>query len=108
MASFENTCFADSRFERAVSQNFFRNRQISSETPNFFPRLFWDPNASLGQKCPKNPAQQQPKQAPSFRKWDERGWKSTLSSHRLKEGSEILWESGPPPHSGQKRASMWK
>ena len=73
MASFENTCFADSRFERAVSQNFFRNRQISSETPEIFSRLSLDPNAPLGLKKPKKPSQKQPKQESSFRKWFERG-----------------------------------
>ena len=29
VAGFENTCFAESRFERATSQNFLRNRQFS-------------------------------------------------------------------------------
>ena len=40
VAGFENNCVADGRFERVVTQNFFRNRQISSETPEFFFRLF--------------------------------------------------------------------
>ena len=33
VAGFENALAARSRFEREGSQNFFRNRQISSETP---------------------------------------------------------------------------
>ena len=40
LACFENNCVADGSFERVGSQNFFRNRQISSETPEIFSRRF--------------------------------------------------------------------
>ena len=73
VAGFENNCVADGRFERVVTQNFFRNRQISSETPEFFSRLFQDLSAPLGQKSPTSPTQLHPKHGSSFRKCDERG-----------------------------------
>ena len=40
VAGFENNYVANGIFERVVTRNFFRNRQISSETPEFFSRLF--------------------------------------------------------------------
>ena len=52
VAGFENNCVADGRFERVVTQNFFRNRQISSETSE---------------------TQEPPQKWFSFRKRDERG-----------------------------------
>ena len=73
MAGFENNCVADGRSERVVSRNFFRNRQISSETSETFSTCFKDPNAPLGPKLPTIPMQQQPKQWISFKECDERG-----------------------------------
>ena len=71
---------ADGRFERVFSQNFFRNRQISSETSKTFSICFQDPNAPLGPLEPTNPTQKQPKQGFSSRKHSpvrqryHRGW----------------------------------
>ena len=78
---------ADGRFERVFSQNFFRNRQISSEISETSSTCILDPNASLGPKTPKIPTQEPPQKWFSFRKWDERGWKSALSNLLLKEAS---------------------
>ena len=73
MVGFENYQAKGSRFVRGGPQIFFSNRQISSETPEIFSKLSLDPNAPLGQKSPKIPEQQEPKQGFSFRKCDERG-----------------------------------
>ena len=73
MAGFENNVVQGSRFERVSSQDFFRNRQISSETSETSSTCFKDPNASLGPKTPKIPTQEPPQKWFSFRKRDERG-----------------------------------
>ena len=70
---------------RVGSQNFFRNRQISSETPETSSSCFWDPKAQLGPKSPKSPPQAPPQKWFAFRKCDERGWTSTLSTFSLIE-----------------------
>ena len=85
VAEFENIWFSESRSERVGSQNFFRNRQISSETPETSSTCFWDPNAPLGSKKPKKPTKEPPQKWFSFIKCDEGGWKSTLLTFSLKE-----------------------
>ena len=70
MAGFRNAWAAKDRFERVASRNFFRNRQISSETSETSSTYFLDPNAPLG---PKVPTQEPPQKWVSFRKRDERG-----------------------------------
>ena len=81
VASFENNCVADGRFERVVTQNFFRNRQISSETPEFFFHAFLRPKCTLGTKKPNEPDATTPKTRLLFQKtW----WK------RVKEYSFTL------------------
>ena len=73
MAGFRNAWAAKDRFERVASRNFFRNRQISSETSETSSTYFLDPNAPLGPKVPKVPTQEPPQKWVSFRKRDERG-----------------------------------
>ena len=85
VAGFENNRAGWNRFERVGSRNFFRNRQISSETPETSSSCFWDPKAKLGPKSPKSPPQAPPQKWFAFRKCDERGWTSTLSTFSLKE-----------------------
>jgi len=56
------------------------NRNQASEPYETFCTLTRHPNTPLGPKNPKNPTQEPPQKRFSFRKCDERGWKSTLST----------------------------
>ena len=88
VAGFENNQAGGSRFERVGSQNF--NGKWSNWLPVeifFSSSSFWHPNAPSGPKQPKKPTQEPPQKWFSFRKRDERGWKSTLSTSSLKEQS---------------------
>ena len=60
VARFINTWAERCRFERVGSRDFFRNRQISSETSATSSTFFWHPNAPLGPKVPKIPTQGPP------------------------------------------------
>ena len=51
---------------------------------------FWHPRAPLEPKSPNCPPQEPPQKWFSFRKHDERGWKSTLSTSSLKEQSKRI------------------
>ena len=85
VARFENAWTGRSKFEREGSRNFFRNRQISSETHETSSTCFWDPNAPLGSIVTRVSSQEPPQKWFSFRKCDEGGWKSTLLTFSLKE-----------------------
>ena len=87
VARFKNAWTGRSKFEREGSRNFFRNRQISSETHETSSTCFWDPRAPLGPIVTRVSSQGPPQKWFSFRKCDERGWKSTLSTFLLKEVS---------------------
>ena len=87
VAGFENNRAGWNRFERVGSRNFFRNRQISSETSATSSTCFWDPRAPLGPIVTRVSSQEPPEKWFSFRKRDERGWKGTLSTSSLKEQS---------------------
>ena len=52
----------------------------ASQPYETFCTLTRHPNTPLGPKNPKNPTQEPPQKRFSFRKCDERGWKSTLST----------------------------
>ena len=56
------------------------NRNGASQPYETFCTLTRHPNTPLGPKNPKNPTQEPPQKRFSFRKCDERGWKSTLST----------------------------
>ena len=73
VAGFENNWAGGSRFERVGSQNFFRNRQISSETSATSSTCFWDPHAPLGTKSSKNSNTGTPSKMALFqKKWLKR------------------------------------
>ena len=73
MARFETLWFQEADLKEEAPRNFFRNRQISSETSETSSTCFFDPNAPLGPKSPKSPTQEPPQNWFSFRKRDERG-----------------------------------
>ena len=56
------------------------NRNGASQPYETFCTLTRHPNTPLGPKKPKKPTQEPPQKRFSFRKCDERGWKSTLST----------------------------
>ena len=56
------------------------NRNQACQPYETFCTLTRHPNTPLGPKNPKNPTQEPPQKRFSFRKCDERGWKSTLST----------------------------
>ena len=87
VADFENYWAEGSRLERVPPQNFFRNCQISSETPETSVTCFCDPNAPVKPIVTWISSQEPPQNCFSFREPDERGWKSTLSAFSLKEVS---------------------
>ena len=80
MAEFETACSEWSRFEWVGSVIPSANRQKPRQTSETSSTCFCDPNAPLGPKVPKVPTQEPPQNWFSFRKRDERGWKSTLST----------------------------
>ena len=73
------------RLKEWAAQSFLANHQFSWQTSETSSTYFWDPNAPLEPKNPKNPSREPPQKWFSFRKCDERGWKSTLSTSPLKE-----------------------
>ena len=80
VAGFKTMWLQEADLKEEAAQNFFRNRQISSETSDTSYTCFWDPNAPLGPIVTWVSSQEPPKRWFSFRKPDERGWKSTLST----------------------------
>ena len=56
------------------------NRNQASQPYETFCTLTRHPNTPLGPKKPKKPTREPPQKRFSFRKCDERGWKSTLST----------------------------
>ena len=56
------------------------NRNQAWQPSETFCTLTKHPNTHLGQKLPTLPTQEPPQKRFSFRKCDERGWKSTLST----------------------------
>ena len=80
VAGFENNGARGSRFERVGSQNFFRNRQISSEPSATSCTCLWDPNAPLGQKKHQKHQHRNPLK------------NGSLSEHVMKEGERVLFQ----------------
>ena len=80
VAGFETACSKWSRFERGGSVIPSANRQKPRQTSETFSTCFWDPNAPLGIIVTWVSSQEPPQKWFSFRKCDERGWKSTLSN----------------------------
>ena len=61
-------------------QNFFRNRQISSENSEIFSTLSRDPSATLGPKTPKIPSQKQQKKRTFLENVSE-NYKEIINQH---------------------------
>ena len=85
VAGFENTCVAESRFERVASRNLIRNRQFFKKLPKLFIHVFetpmhlWDQNV---QKVQRRNSQN----------------KGSLSENTMKDDERVLFH---PP--GQQR-----
>ena len=85
VAEFENNVVPGSRFEWVCSVIASANRQKPRQTSETSSTCFLNPNAPLGPIVTWVSSQEPPQKWFSFRKGDERGWKSTLSTFPLKE-----------------------